>query len=539
MAGSRGYDYVIVGAGSAGSILANRLSENGQHSVLILEAGGWDTDPLIRIPLGLGKLHQHRLHDWGYDTDPEPNLHNRPIEGMRGKVVGGSHSINVMAYTRGDRGDYDRWAREEGATGWSYREVLPYFKRSETWEEGENTWRGGSGPLRTQWGRSKDPLFDAWIEAGKASGFPADVDFNGATTEGFGKVQFTIKDGKRHSTARAYLHPARSRTNLTIETKALATKILFDGTRATGLEYRRDGQIHKVAVNKELILSSGTFNTPQLLMLSGIGPAAHLREVGVDPLIDLPVGSNLQDHLAAWFSWARNGPGPFHALMRADRISLAMVQAYLFGTGPATTVPSSLFAFIKTESGLDYPDIEFIFRGTSGAADLWFPGLKAAFEDSFAIRPTLLHQKSRGQVSLRSANPDDHPRIKYNFLSHPDDLKTIIKGTRLALDVTHQKMMDAFRGRPVGPPPVKSDADIEEWFRKTAITVHHPCCSAPIGTVLDPQLRVHGAEGLRVVDASAMPSIVGAHINACVIMMAERAADMILGKPLLPAAQNV
>lgn len=536
MAAEAGYDYVIVGAGSAGCVLANRLSQEGAR-VLLLEAGGRDWSPLIHIPLGLGKLHHHRLFDWGYDAEPDPALHGRGVEAMRGKVLGGSHSINVMAYTRGDRGDYDRWARN-GAQGWSYAEVLPYFKRGETWEGGENAWRGGSGPVHVQSARTPDPIFDAWIEAGKLAGYKATDDFNAASGEGFGRVQFTIKDGRRHSAASAYLRPARARRNLVVETRAQATRVLMNGSTATGVEYKRDGLLTRVRAEREVILAAGVFNSAQLLMLSGVGHADHLRANGVTPALDLPVGDNLQDHLAAWFSWTRRGPGYFHGIMRADRIALAMAQAYLLGSGPATMVPTGLFAFIRTSMASDAPDVEFMFRGVAGQNHIWFPGVKPAFQDAYGIRPTLLHPKSRGRVRLRSDDPFEKPRIEYDFLTHPDDLKTIIEGTHRAIDVASRQPLDSYRGELAGPRTIASDKDIEEWFRRTAITAHHPCGTCAIGSVVDPQLRVLGAQGLRVVDASAMPDIVSAHINACVLMMAEKASDMILGHAPPPPALN-
>ena len=290
--------------------------------------------------------------------------------------------------------------------------------------------------------------------------------------------------------------------------------------------------------NKEVLLTSGVFNSAQLLMLSGIGPADHLRQIGIDPLIDLPVGDNLQDHLAAWFSWTRRGPGYFHSVMRADRIARAMVQAYAFGTGPGTIVPTALFAFIRTSLANDSPDVEFMFRAVSGNPHVWFPGIKAPFQDGYGIRPALLHPKSRGQVRLRSSNAFDKPAIAYNFLTDPADMQTILEGTHRAIDVASRQPLDEYRGALSAPKTLASDKDIEDWFRRTAITAHHPCGTCAIGAVVDPQLRVLGAQGLRVVDASAMPDIVSAHINACVLMMAEKASDMIAGRKALPPALN-
>ncbi len=539
---TKGYDYIIVGAGSAGCVLANRLTEDGGATVLLLEAGPRDWHPYISIPLGMGRMHDRAMFDWGYETEPEPNLNNRRIEAMRGKVLGGSSSINVMAYTRGNRGDYDRWA-QKGARGWSYADVLPYFKRAETWENGENNWRGGEGLLGTQYAKTPDPIFDAWLDAAKQSGYPFTEDYNGKEQEGFGRGQYTIRDGRRSSTARAYLKPARGRHNLEIETGAHATRLIVQGTRATGVEYAKDSGDLRRAEAREVIVAGGAFNSPQLLMLSGIGPAQHLREMGIACIADLPVGKNLQDHIGSYMTYDRRSPGVFHGEMRFDRMAISMLMAYFHGSGPATVVPGGLHAFVKTRPELAVPDIEFMFRGTSHHPHLWFPLIYPPFMDGYGIRPTLLHPDSRGELTLRSADPRDPPRIFYNFLTAPNDLPTLRQGFKMARELAYSKALEPYRGKELSPgEKVKTDAEIDGWLRNTLITAHHPAGTCPMGTtpdaVLDPEMRVRGVEGLRVIDASAMPDLVSAHINACVIMMAEKASDMIRARAPLPAAMS-
>jgi 4-pyridoxate dehydrogenase len=527
------YDYIIVGAGSAGCVLANRLTEDPGTRVLLLEAGGDDSHPYIRIALGVGKLHQNRMFDWGYNTLPEKGMADRELMTLRGKVLGGSSSINMTAFTRGNPGDYDRWARN-GATGWSWNEVLPYFKRMETWEGGETPLRGGSGPISVVAAKIKDPLTIAVDEAAVQAGHPLTPDHNSQAV-GFGRTQFNLHRGKRHSSARAYLHGIMKRPNLTVLTHALARRVLLNGTQAHGVEFSHQGAITTAEATREVLLCGGSFNSPQLLMLSGIGPADHLRELGITPVAALPVGDNLQDHLKGVPLWKRRAPrGTFHKLMRYDRVALAMARAYFFGTGPATTIPSETQGYIKSSPDLEVPDLEFILRGAPITAAPYLPG-SAPYIDAFGIDPVILHPQSRGTVRLRSTDPTDKVLIQYNYLTDPADIETFRKGFRMAREIGHQPALDAFRGDEFSPGAnVTSDADIDAHLRRTATTVSHPVATCRMGTddncVLDPDLRVRGIEGLRVVDASAFPDLVSAHTNAAVYVIAERASDLIRGR---------
>lgn len=525
----KSFDIVIVGAGSAGCVLANRLTADPSVRVLLLEAGEWDRDPMIGLPVGIVHMTANNLYRWSDVSEPDPGLGGRRNDIPHGRVIGGGSSINYMAHTRGHPATYDAWA-DEGAPGWCYKDVLPYFKQCEAWDGGENAWRGGAGELGALTPPIDDPIAPAWFDAIRSLGYPISQDHNGDQPEGFGVLQYTIKGGRRSSSAKAFLHPVLGRPNLTVLTGAMATKVLFGGRRAIGVEYVRSGAREQV-YSQRTVLCLGAINTPHLLMLSGVGPADHLQSMGISPIIDLPVGKNLQDHLAFPMMWKRKQPSPFQKSLRFDKAAVNMLRALLLRSGPSSRLPGVIIGFIKSQQNLSMPDLQLYLQMPPPYADTWFPGIKRRYQDCLVTRTQLVGQRSRGEILLKSADPADRPRVFYNSLSAPQDIQALREGFKQTWAIVNAPELDAFRGEPVMPVgALSTDAEIDAFIRANASQQFHPASTCPMGSdddaVVDPDLNVRGLEGLSVVDASVMPTLVPANPNVPIMMMAAKAAAM-------------
>lgn len=531
------WDYIIIGGGSAGCALANRLSTDPNNQVLVLEAGrkDWRWDVFIHMPAALTYPIGSRFYDWKYNSEPEPFMGGRRVSHARGKVLGGSSSINGMIFQRGNPMDFDKWATEPGMETWDYAHCLPYFKRMENRLVGGDQWRGEDGPLRLETGPATNPLFGAWLDAGPQAGFERTDDVNGFRQEGFAAFDKNMVRGRRLSAARAYLHPVLKRKNLKLLTLAQANKILFERTRAVGVEYRRGGRTH-TAKGTEIISCGGAFNSPQLLQLSGVGEAEHLQSLGIDPVVDLPgVGANLQDHLEVYIQHSCKEPVSMQPYLAKWRMPIIGLQ-WLFRRGPAATNHFEAGAFVRSNDEVDYPNLMFHFLPIA----IRYDGSAPEGGHGYQVHIGPMYSDVRGTVKITSTNPRTHPAVQFNYLSTGNDRREWIEAVRTARHILNQPAFDRFNGGEVSPgPSVETDEEIIDWVARDAETALHPSCTTKMGTdgmaVIDPlTMRVHGTEGLRVVDASVMPIVSNGNIYAPTMMIAEKAADMILGNEPLP-----
>ncbi len=514
---SEPFDYVVCGAGSAGCVLAARLSEDPAVRVALLEAGGEDSQPEIRVPAAFPALFKSNL-DWDLLGEQEPGLDNRRLYLPRGKMLGGCSSINAMIYIRGNRADYDAWAAA-GCDGWSYDDVLPYFKRSENNERGEDAYHGIGGPMAVSESRSMHPLVDTMLEAARQAGHEHNPDFNGGRQEGVGRFQLTQRDGLRCSTADAFLAPAAGRANLEVITRAMALRIVFEGDRAVAVEIARDGKVERVRAEREVVLCAGSYQSPVLLMLSGVGPEDQLAPLGIEMRSDLPVGHGLQDHCMAQVNYLTDEPSLFGV---ATPENFALLEQ---GRGPLTSNIPEAAGFFRARNGADAPDIEFHF-----APSMFFDeGLTAPHDHGYCFGPVVIKPTSRGRVMLRAPLPDSKPRVLCNFLTTDEDRASMLAGMKMALEIARQSPLRAVERAPFSVPESDSDEDLLAFARRAGQSVYHPTSTCAMGSVVDSELRVYGFDGLRVVDASVMPEITRGNTNAPVIMIAERAADLIRG----------
>ena len=531
------WDYIIVGAGAGGCVLAARLTEDPSVKVLLLEAGGPDSSMYMHMPLGWRQIWRGPMHNWNYYSEPEPFADGRKFLAPRGKTLGGSTSINGMLYVRGHPRDYDEW-RQLGNEGWSYSDVLPYFKKSEGFWGGETEHHGGSGPTGITRIRTEGLHYDTFMNAARDAGHVVTDDINGAVPEGFTPVDIMVKNGVRSSAANSYLKPAMSRPNLTVRTGALAHKVLIEKGRAVGVAIAAGSGIEEIRAEREVLLCGGSYNSPQLLMLSGIGPADELSAHGIKAVQELKgVGKNLQEHLLTFVQFATKDPVTFMSSLRWDKLAFGTLQWMMFKTGVMANQPLTALGFVKSR-----PDLEIFCNPVRLDADVWFPLIKPALPHAFEACPSLLHPVSRGEVTLRSANPADAPKILFNFLKEPEDRRAMREGVRIVRDMYSRGPLGEMISQELKPGVnVNSDAELDAYIRASMDLDHHPTSTCAMGhdamAVVDPQLKVHGIEGLRVVDASVMPRVNGGHTNAPTIMIAEKAADLILGRKVLePAA---